>query len=315
MTGARSADPDGYISVETGPGVQVALDTPTAGFGELIVAGADGTVPGVVARSLPELDVAAAEKTLRSDGVVVFTTDDALVASSSVRLVVKEYSEADGEERERAAISVPATFVDVGDRAAPAYAVVTAATAERIGAAPQVTGLYVEDARISAAAETDLNEALAGAELSTTIQVERGFQEEDSTVIVWLLLVTLGGVLMIGGALTATHLALNDARPDLATLSAVGARTRTRRGIAAAYAIVVALLGAIPGAIIGFVPGIAVSYPLTAEGWPARDDVASHYLEIPWTLIGVVVVGLPLLIALIVAVTTRSRLPMVARVE
>lgn len=315
MTGTRLDGPDRYISVETGEGTQVTLDTTTGGFGELIVTGADGTVPGVVARSLPGLDLAAAEKTLRSSGIVVFTTDDALVSSRSARLVVEEFSEADGEERELAAVSVPATFVDVGDRAAPAYAVVTPATAARIGATPQIAGLYVEDARIGTAAETDLNEALAGGEIPTMIQVERGFQEKDSTVIVWLVLVTLGAVLMIGGALTATHLALNDARPDLATLSAVGARTRTRRGVAAAYAIVVALLGAVPGAIIGFVPGIAVSYPLTAEGWPMRDDVAAHYLEIPWLLIAVVVVGLPLLIALIVAVTTRSRLPMVARVE
>ncbi|GGU22636.1 FtsX-like permease family protein [Nocardioides albus] len=315
MTGAWLEGDDGYISVETDKGAQVALDTITGGFGELIVAEADGAVPGLATRSLPELDVAAAEKTLRSSGVVVFTTDDTLASARSARLVVEEYSEVDDTERERVAISVPATFVDVGDRAAPAYAIVTPATVRRIGAVPQVNGLYVEDARISAAAETDLNEALASGQLSTMIQVERGFVEEDSTVIVWLLLVTLGGVLMIGGALTATHLALNDARPDLATLSAVGARTRTRRGVAAAYAIVVALLGAVPGAIIGFVPGIAVSYPLTAEGWPVRDDVAAHYLEIPWTLIGVVVVGLPLLIAAIVAITTRSRLPMVARVE
>lgn len=313
MTGARLTDPDGYISVETDDGDQVPLDTTTGGFGEMIVV--DGTLPGVVTRSLPGLDVTAAEKTLRSSGAVVFTTDDALVSSESARLAVKAYSEEDDEEQERTAISVPATFVDVGDRAAPAYAVVTPAVAKRVGADPQITGLYIEDARISEVAETDLSEALAGGELSTMLQVERGFQEEDSAVIVWLLLVTLGGALMIGGALTATHLALNDARPDLATLSAVGARTRTRRGVGAAYAIVVALLGAVPGAIIGFVPGIAVSYPLTAEGWPVRDDVASHYLEIPWTLVGVIVVGLPLLIALIVAVTTRSRLPMVARVE
>ncbi|MEI7056117.1 FtsX-like permease family protein [Nocardioides sp. CCNWLW239] len=306
---------DGYVAVQTGDGGEVALDTIGGGFGELVVAGDDGTVPEFVTRSLPELDVAAAEKTLGSSGIVVFTTDDALESSRTARLVVTEYSEDAGTEREVAAVSVPATFVDVGDRAAPAYAIATPETVKRIGAVPQVNGLYVEDARISAAAETDLNEALAAGELSTSIQVERGFQQEDSTVIVWLLLVTLGAVLMIGGALTATHLALNDARPDLATLSAVGARTRTRRGVAAAYAIVVALLGAVPGAIIGFVPGIAVSYPLTAESWPMRDDVAAHYLEIPWTLIGVVMIGLPLLIALIVAVTTRSRLPMVARVE
>ncbi len=314
MSGAVFGEDSGYFSVETADRGEVPLDT-GSGFGDLIVAGADGQLPPAVTRSLTELDVAVAEKTLRSSGVVVFTTDDDLVSSRSARLVVTEFSEEDEQEHERIAFESPATYVDVGDRVAPSYAVVSAATAKRLGADPQVVGLYVEDAGISAAAETDLDEALAAGEISSAIDVERGFEEDDTTVIVWLLLVTLGAVLMIGGALTATHLALNDARPDLATLSAVGARTRTRRGVAAAYAIVIALLGAIPGAIIGFVPGIAVSYPLTAEGWPARDDVASHYLVIPWSLVGIVVVGLPLLIALIVAVTTRSRLPMVARVE
>ena len=74
----------------------------------------------------------------------------------------------------------------------------------------------------------------------------------------------LGGVLMLGGTLTATFLALSDARPDLATLSAVGAAPRTRRRIAAAYALVVGFVGAILGAGVGFIPGVAISRPLTS---------------------------------------------------
>ena len=69
---------------------------------------------------------------------------------------------------------------------------------------------------------------------------------------------------MLGGTLTATFLALSDARPDLATLSAVGASPRTRRGVAAAYAVVVGLVGAVLGAAVGFIPGIAVTWPLTS---------------------------------------------------
>lgn len=41
----------------------------------------------------------------------------------------------------------------------------------------------------------------------------------------------------------------------------------------------------------------------------------SHYLDVPWVLLGVVVVGLPLLSALVVAVASRSRLPLVARLD
>ena len=69
---------------------------------------------------------------------------------------------------------------------------------------------------------------------------------------------------MLGGTLTATFLALSDARPDLATLSAVGASPRTRRGVAAAYAVVVGGVGAVLGAAVGFIPGIAVTWPLTS---------------------------------------------------
>jgi len=36
---------------------------------------------------------------------------------------------------------------------------------------------------------------------------------------------------------------------------------------------------------------------------------------VPWVLVGVVVIGLPLLSAVIVAVATRSRLPMVSRLS
>jgi len=43
-------------------------------------------------------------------------------------------------------------------------------------------------------------------------------------------------VLVLGGTLTATFLALSDARPDFATMGAIGATPRTRRLVAAAYA-------------------------------------------------------------------------------
>ena len=70
---------------------------------------------------------------------------------------------------------------------------------------------------------------------------------------------------MLGGTLTATFLALSDARPDLATLSAIGAAPRTRRRVAAAYALVIGFVGAVLGAGVGFIPGVAISRPLTAS--------------------------------------------------
>ena len=145
---------------------------------------------------------------------------------------------------------------------------------------------------------------------------ERGYQADDETMIVQLVLAGLGAVLMLGGTLTATFLALSDARPDLATLSAVGAAPRTRRGVAAAYALVVGLVGAVLGALVGAVPGVAITYPLTAPyGFGDGANAPSHYLDVPWLLVIGVVVGLPVLTSALVGLTARSRLPLVARLD
>ena len=120
---------------------------------------------------------------------------------------------------------------------------------------------------MSEAEEDAVNEALGGVSPNASLYVERGYQAPDETVIAQLILIGLGAVLMIGGTLTATFLALSDARPDLATLSAVGASPRTRRGVASAYALVVGFVGAVLGAAVGFIPGIAITYPLTSQGY------------------------------------------------
>jgi putative ABC transport system permease protein len=132
----------------------------------------------------------------------------------------------------------------------------------------------------------------------------------------------LGGVLMLGGTLTATFLALSDARPDLATLSAVGASPRTRRGVAAAYAVVVGVVGAMLGAAVGFIPGIAVTWPLTSNGYSAGTCAnactftnSGPYLDIPWLMVLGLVVALPALTAVLVGLFARSRLPLVARLD
>ena len=135
-------------------------------------------------------------------------------------------------------------------------------------------------------------------------------------MIVQLILFSLGAVLMLGGTLTATFLALSDARPDLATLSAVGASPGTRRGVASAYALVVGLVGATLGAVVGFVPGIAITYPLTVvTTGTGSSEVTGPFLDVPWLLIGSLVIALPLLTALIVGLTARSRLPLGARLD
>lgn len=77
------------------------------------------------------------------------------------------------------------------------------------------------------------------------------------------------------------------------------------------------LVGAVLGAAVGFVPGIAVTYPLTGADWVQEVDpsLPDHFFAVPWLLIGAIVLALPLLTALVVGLSTRSRLPMVARID
>ena len=124
-----------------------------------------------------------------------------------------------------------------------------------------------------------------GAVDGTYVYVERGYQRPDEAVIILLVLGALGGVLMLGGTLTATFLALSDARPDLATLSAVGAAPRTRRRVAAAYALVIGFVGAVLGAVVGLHPrrrDLAAADRRCGSGGAAPDG---PFLAIPWLLI------------------------------
>ena len=176
--------------------------------------------------------------------------------------------------------------------------------------------MLVSGTEITRAAQRDAREALQGVAEGTSFYVERGYQADSRTRIIQWVLFGLGALLMLGGTLTATFLALSDARPDLATLSAVGASPRTRRGVAAAYAVVVGVIGAVLGAGVGFIPGVAVTYPLTGNQWMAPGtDAPSHFLAVPWVMILGLVVLLPLLTAAVVALAVRSRLPLAARLD
>jgi len=207
---------------------------------------------------------------------------------------------------------VPSVFVPVDTRLLPVQGVLPPSLAERAGLRERTVGLLLAGKPLTTTEESDLREVLGGLDRASYLYVERGYQTANAEKIVLWILFGMGAVLMLGGTLTATFLALSDARPDLATLSAVGASPRTRRGVAAAYALAVGFVGAVLGAAVGFIPGIAISYPLT-RGFDPGDP--SHYLDIPWLLIGGLVIALPLFTALVVGLVARSRLPVVARLD
>ncbi len=270
------------------------------------------TPVGAEATDLPvtmtAVDRAAAVRMLAAGGVVAFT--DRGVNGSEVRLALHR-SVPDRMRESVTRTTVPALIVPVPSGRSGPQAILSEAAAKEIQAPVGVTGLVVSGT-VTPAQQQAASEALTAVSANASMYVERGFQADDDTVVVQLVLAALGGILMLGGTLTATFLALSDARPDLATLSAVGASPRSRRWIAASYALVIGFVGAVLGAAVGFIPGIAVSYPLTSGN---SEFAAAHYLDIPWLMILGLVVALPLLTALIVGLSARSRLPLVARLE
>jgi putative ABC transport system permease protein len=106
-------------------------------------------------------------------------------------------------------------------------------------------------------------------------------------------------VVTLGAVGIATGLAQADARPDHATLAAVGAAPRVRRTLAACQALSIAGLGGLLGIAAGSVPGIAFV-----------SAVPSFEMVLPWGNLLLVLVGLPVLAAAVAWLFTRSRLPL-----
>ena len=260
-------------------------------------------------------DVAAEADRVLADGrAVLFSggrggTDDVTVRTETWR------DGMDQPEVEHAGV-IEAQLVAWGEsarRPAPTSAILPTALADDLGIDVVTTQLQLTG-DLDRATQTRLEESVQGAATGAYLYVERGYQRPPEATIVLLVLGALGGVLMLGGTLTATFLALSDARPDLATLSAVGAAPRTRRRVAAAYAVVIGLVGAVLGAGVGFIPGVAISRPLTTASWFGSGE-HGPFLDVPWLLIATIVVVLPLLTAAVVWLTARSRLPLVARLD
>jgi putative ABC transport system permease protein len=133
-----------------------------------------------------------------------------------------------------------------------------------------------------------------------------------------------------------TALALGDARPELSTMAAVGASPGVRRRFAMWAAVVVAAVGSALGAVAGIAPAWAavrsmdlipdpsaclwspVRGALEDDMWGTQGIVYCDVpmvvpLDVPWGLLALVVVGLPLVAGLLLLGFTRSRVPLPRR--
>jgi putative ABC transport system permease protein len=282
-----------------------------SGLGTSLPVSQDGRLPAVVT-GLGDDQRAAAEEVLAAGGAVVFT--DRGVTGEEATVTVRHRGPGPDERR---SADVPVVMVGVSPMGSRFQGVLSSEAAAAVGVEPRTVGLLVDGVEVTEAQETDVSEALLAISDDLSFYVERGYQAGDETVILLLVLGALGAVLMLGGTLTATFLSLSDAKPDLATLAAIGAAPRTRRAVAASYAVVIGLVGAVLGALVGFIPGIAITYPLTGAAWVQEVDpsLPDHFLDVPWLLVLTLVVALPVVTAAVVGAATRSRLPLVARID
>ena len=257
---------------------------------------------------------AAAHQALAAGRVVVFGAG-ALDAQGQVTVLAAEYDGV-GATTTLGTVALPATEVSPPSRYAPvpALVIVPSALAGRLPVPAETVALVVggPDDPVTRAQEDDVQEVAATLSSSLGIQVERGWQNDLTLPLA--LLTGVGAFLVLVATLTATGLALADARPDLATLAAIGAAPRTRRRIAMGTAAVVGGAGALLGLLVGLGPGIAITWPLTAD--VVQDGVASgHVLEMPWLVLGALVLAVPLLAVAVTGLSVRSRLPMDRRIS
>ncbi|MEW9551503.1 FtsX-like permease family protein [Nonomuraea sp. NPDC050783] len=166
--------------------------------------------------------------------------------------------------------------------------------------------------RVLYAAYEPPDEALLSRQLDAVsyeayVQVERTADGNLATYLLALLGAAL--VLVLGGTFAATGLAAADMRRDLDTLSAVGGAPRVRRLVVAAQAAYISGLGAVVGLAGGLAGGVVLSATVITA--MRQEDILSYIgtppPDLPWAFLAALVIGLPLLAALVAGTFTRTR--------
>ncbi len=140
---------------------------------------------------------------------------------------------------------------------------------------------------------------IAGQKARIGVSVESASPPPDAVGLV--LAAAAGATLLMAllAGLMVTALAMADGRPDLVTLSAVGAPPGVRRRIAASSAGFVAALGCAAGVVSGLVVAKLLVGLFTFAG--------GRVFEVRWPLVATVLVVIPLVTAGAAWLTTRSR--------
>ncbi|MGR6915002.1 FtsX-like permease family protein [[Actinomadura] parvosata] len=235
---------------------------------------------------------------LAAGKVVVF--DPRLVSDGTVSLTMLRRSGDDqaGEKK----LQVPAVVAQ-GAQPEQGGAVVPASVPAAAGLTTAERWIYVPAASAAAHVrdQRDLQRFNDHLQSVTTHTYTALAQDSTARKIATLLVAALAAavVLVLGGTFAATGLAVADMRRDLDTLHAVGGRPLTRRLVVAAQAGYIAGLGALVGLVAGAVTGRSLSASM-ASTWGDSPVV------VPWAFLAALVLGLPLLAALLAGLFTRT---------
>ena len=134
------------------------------------------------------------------------------------------------------------------------------------------------------------------------LQLEEGYQSPARLFLIGIL--AAATVVTLLGVAISVSLSAAEGRADLATLAAIGAQPRRRRSLAAAQAWVLGQLGCVLGV------GVGALY-----GYTAHAAFGSPHFMVPWAELGGIVIVVPLFAGLLAWLMTRSRLPMVSRID
>lgn len=297
-----------YVSVATPPENLCPQDQPTLAQQQSDPRCAEagyrgGEIQGPVVGSYDELVALTglrspqARDVLARGGVVVF--DPTQLRKGMAALQVATYGP-DGSERLGQTVEAPAVFVATKQTFLSAF--LSSQAAKTVDVPVTVAGTVLAyDTPPDDNTEESVNAALARIGVDDrSFRVERGYR--DNYGLGLLALLVASAVVTLGAAGIATGLAQADAKPDLATLAAIGAAPRLRRTLTAFQAAVIAGLGALLGTASGFVPMVAYLW----------SDVSMRVV-IPWVNLLVIALVVPAVAALLAGLLTRSRLPLVRR--
>ena len=238
-------------------------------------------------------------------GAVSGREDDRLLRVRTVRSLVVTPA-----ELRAAARIAPPPPPSSSSYARSAAGLMTAEAAAGLGLPVEVGSLEIVDPAgpITRSDQNALNDRIV-----EPMDVERGYQSPVQVLLLGML--GVAGALVLVAALVATALAQAESRADLATLAALGGPPGLRRRLAAGQALVVAGLGSVLGFAAGLLPGCAFGLAFTTDGSadPATGASADGVVVVPWPSLLAVLVGVPLLAALLAAVAVRRTPPLTRR--